>query len=63
MKVIEVIIHPDGSSQVETKGFQGSDCQQASRFVEQALGSRLAERTTPEFFQAAVQDALKLRSP
>ena len=63
MKVIEVIIHPDGSSQVETKGFQGSDCQQASRFVEQALGSRLTERTTPEFFQALVPNTLKLRSP
>jgi hypothetical protein len=63
MKIIEVIIHPDGSSQVETKGFQGSNCQQASRFVEQALGARLTERTTPEFFHEEVQDSLQLRSP
>ncbi len=40
MKTIELIVSPDGSSRVETKGFAGSDCQQASRFLEQALGQK-----------------------
>jgi hypothetical protein len=63
MKIIEVIIYPDGSSRVETRGFQGSDCQQASRLIEQALGSRQQERTTPEFFEVRSHDTLHLRSP
>ncbi len=52
MKTIEVIISPDGSSRVETNGFAGSDCRQASEFLEHALGSRSSERLKAEFHQA-----------
>ena len=52
MKTIEVIVKPDGSSKVETHGFAGADCRQASEFLEQALGSRQSERLKPEFHQA-----------
>ncbi len=34
MKTIELIVAADGSSRVETKGFAGSECQSASRFLE-----------------------------
>ena len=40
MKTIEIIIAPNGQSRVETKGFVGSECRQASRFVEQTLGQQ-----------------------
>ena len=50
MKTIEVTVAKDGSTNVETKGFAGSECQQASRFVEDALGVKTAERLTPEFY-------------
>ncbi len=53
MKTIEVIVSPDGSSRVETNGYSGSDCRQASEFLEQALGSRQSERTKSEFFVQA----------
>ena len=33
MKTIEIIVAPDGKSRVETKGFTGSECREASRFV------------------------------
>ena len=36
MKTIEITIAPNGQSRVETKGFIGSECRQASRFIEQA---------------------------
>ena len=53
MKTIEVIVARDGSSRVETNGFSGSDCRQASEFLERALGSRSIERLKAEFHQAS----------
>jgi len=52
MKVIEILVSPQGATTVQTKGFSGSDCQQASRFIEQALGARVSERLTSEFHQS-----------
>ena len=52
MKTIEVLINPKGETTVETKGFNGPSCREASRFVEQALGQRTGERLTSEFHQA-----------
>ena len=52
MKVIEVTVTPAGETKVETKGFTGGACRDASRFVEVALGARAAEALTPEFYQA-----------
>ncbi|MCY2990742.1 MAG: DUF2997 domain-containing protein [Planctomycetota bacterium] len=51
MKVIEIIISPQGEARVQTKGFAGAACQEASRFMEQALGQRTDERLTAEFHQ------------
>lgn len=48
-KVIEIIVSPKGETTVQTKGFAGSSCQAASRFIEQALGHRTGERLTSEF--------------
>lgn len=52
---IEIIVAPDGTSRVETRGFQGSGCRQASQFLEQALGQRLSEQLKPAFFQSGEQ--------
>ena len=51
MKTIEITVNPKGETRVETKGFTGGECREASRFVEQALGSRASESLTPEFYQ------------
>ncbi len=51
--VIEIIVKPDGHTVVETKGFAGASCRDASRFIEQALGQRQAELMTAEFHQAS----------
>ena len=50
-KTIEVIISPQGETKIETKGFAGAECQQASEFLEKALGQRQAEQLTSEFHQ------------
>ena len=52
MKRVEIIVDPKGNSKVETKGFAGSECIEASKFVEQALGKETASRTTAEFHQS-----------
>jgi hypothetical protein len=55
VKAIEITVSPKGETRVETKGFSGAECRDASRFVERALGARTAEQLTAEFYQG--QDA------
>ncbi len=51
MKTIEIIVLPTGETNVQTKGFAGSSCRDASAFLEKALGQRAGERLTAEFHQ------------
>jgi hypothetical protein len=51
LKTIEITISPKGETRIETKGFTGSECRQASRVLEQALGIRTSEQLTAEFHQ------------
>ena len=51
-QTIEIIISPDGKTTVQTRGFAGPSCREASRFVEEALGQRTGERLTAEFHQS-----------
>ena len=55
MRTIEVIISPKGEPRFETKGFAGSSCQEASRFLEEALGAKLSDKPTAEFYQTLPQ--------
>ena len=50
-RTIEIIVAPDGKTTVQTRGFVGSSCQDASKFVEWALGQRADETLTAEFHQ------------
>ncbi|MFV1967336.1 MAG: DUF2997 domain-containing protein, partial [Pirellulaceae bacterium] len=45
--------HEDHALEVTTKGFAGSECREASKLLEKALGQRSAERLTAEFYQQA----------
>jgi hypothetical protein len=58
-KIIEIVVSPKGETTVQTKGFTGGACREASKFIEQALGQRTAERVTGEFYasQAVTQQA------
>jgi hypothetical protein len=51
VKTIEIIVSPKGETTVTTKGFAGSSCRDASKFIEQALGQQIGERLTTEFHQ------------
>jgi hypothetical protein len=49
---IEVTVSPTGETTIQTKGYAGGECQQASKWLEQALGISTADRKTSEYFQA-----------
>ena len=49
-RVIEVTVSPQGQVTVQTKGFAGADCLQASKFLEQALGVATADHKTAEYY-------------
>ena len=55
MKLIEITVSSTGQTNVQTKGFVGGECRDASRFMEEALGQRVSETLTAEFHQAALQ--------
>ena len=52
MKTFEIIVTQEGKTSVQTKGFSGASCREASRFIEQAMGTRASENVTPEFYQS-----------
>ncbi len=54
-KTIEIVVSPTGETRVKTKGFQGNSCQDGSRFLELALGAKVSESLTAEFYQQQVQ--------
>ena len=55
MKIVEVVVSPTGETKVETKGFAGAECKEASKFIEQALGQSICEKPTSEFYRTDTQ--------
>ena len=49
-QLIEVTVSPQGETKIQTKGYEGPRCQEASKFLEQALGLVTAEQKTSEFY-------------
>lgn len=49
-RIIEVIVSPTGETTLQTKGYAGSECQQASRFLEQTLGVSSVEIKTADYY-------------
>lgn len=56
MRIIEVLVSPTGETSVQTKGYAGADCLQASKWLEQALGISTQDTKTPEYFQTATSE-------
>lgn len=51
MKEIILTVDSDGRSSVETKGFKGKACLQASKFLEDALGKTVKSELTPAYYE------------
>ncbi|QDV55347.1 DUF2997 domain-containing protein [Rosistilla oblonga] len=63
MKTIEITIAADGNSRVETKGFTGTSCRDASRFLEASLGATKTEKLTDGFYATNSQIQQETESP
>jgi len=61
VKTIVITVSPLGETRLETKGFAGSECRSASRFLETALGTSSNEQLTAEFHQAATTTETQVR--
>ena len=51
MEQITVDITPDGAVSIDAVGFSGADCEQATRFLEKALGQVSRRAKKPEYWQ------------
>jgi hypothetical protein len=52
MRVIELLISPRGEVRIETRGYVGGACLQATEALERALGLKQSDQPTAEGFQA-----------
>ena len=52
---IEVVVSPQGDIVIEAVGFKGTDCEQATRFLEEALGVLTNKSRKPEYHQASTR--------
>ena len=50
-KIIEVTFSPTGELSIDAIGFKGEDCEQATRFLEEALGVVASHQKKPEYHQ------------
>jgi hypothetical protein len=55
-RIIEITVSSKGETFVQTKGFTGADCLQASKWLEQALGVSVADAKTMEYFQSTATE-------
>jgi Protein of unknown function (DUF2997) len=58
MKTIELVVSPNGETTLQTRGFTGDSCREASAFLEAALGAKQSDRPTTEAFTATEETTL-----
>lgn len=57
MKTIDIIINDKGQLTINATGYQGADCEQATAFLEQALGSLTQKQRKPEWYRTVQRHA------
>ena len=53
-RTIEIVVNPKGETVIQTKGFTGSSCRDATKRLEEALGKVTQEQLTTEFHQHTI---------
>ena len=61
-KIIEIVVSPKGEAKLESRGFEGSSCQDATRALEQALGSKTSETLTGEYYTETNSNQLGIQN-
>jgi len=51
-RTLEIMITPEGKTLIQTQGFFGASCRQTSKFLEEALGQRVSESLTAEYYRS-----------
>lgn len=51
MKHIDVDIGPGGEVEIDAVGFSGPDCEEATKFLEEALGQHTVRKRKPEYWR------------
>jgi hypothetical protein len=54
-RTIEIILGTTGEIQIDAVGFQGPDCEQATKFLEEALGVVGQKNKKPEYHQRSTK--------
>ena len=62
MKQITIEVSPDGAVTIDAAGFSGADCEEATRFLEDALGTVTHRKHKPEYRQTAIRPRQRLRN-
>ena len=55
MKTIEIIVSATGEINLQTHGYAGRECLEATRQLETALGAKTGDRLTGEFYRLPTQ--------
>lgn len=55
-RIIEITVSPKGETTLQTKGYAGSDCLQANKFLEQSLGITTSNQKSAEFYQSTAAE-------
>ena len=56
MKTIDILINSQGQLTINATGYQGADCEQATAFLEQALGKAGQKQRKPEWYRQRVRN-------
>ena len=51
-RTIEIVVSPKGDILIDAVGFKGTDCERATKFLEQALGVQAQKVRKPEYLQS-----------
>ena len=53
---IEVVVSKTGETSIQTTGFNGQQCREATKDLEAVLGKKLSDRLTAEYHQTTMQE-------
>jgi len=59
MEKVKVIIDKNGQVKIETEGFKGKSCLDATKELEELLGLVVEDKKKPEYYQNTVNARLK----
>ena len=61
MAQVIIDITPDGETTVDAQGFQGTQCRDATRAIENALGKTTKDAMKPEYSQAKTKTSNRVK--